>query len=897
VLEELRRRNTELEALHETAVGLIDGLDPATVLDAIVDRAGRLIGTPDGYLYLVEEEGESLRCECATGVFADAPGDRLRRGEGLAGRVLETGLPLVVDSYRTWEGRCRDFDHMTIGAIVGVPLWSGSRLVGVIGLAYMDEESTFGEAELAVLDRFGRLASLALDNARLYSALKQELLVRTSAEQDLHQAIAHLRRSEAELQVSREEMIRRLAWAVEFRDVETGRHTERMGRYCSTLARRIGLDEEQCELIRIASGLHDIGKIGIPDSVLLKPGQLTAEERAIVERHAEIGHSILAGSASPLLELAATIALTHHERIDGTGYPRGLAGDDIPLEGRIAAVADVFDALTSRRPYREAYEAGDALELMARGRGTQFDPYVFDLFLDSSPLVSLPFPAPVQEEPRLTARIAAGPQRIGPEPDMVSLEILRVAVERAEAALESREGDRHAIDAALAALFDHGGRELLPSVYVVDHDRLWLVSQRGYEQIRDGFRLDQGVISRAVTTGQPQYVPDVTKDPDFILAAHAIRSEIAVPFGEGLPAAGVLNLETSRRVLPPEAIELVARLARGLGERAAGMRRGVGLDVASLTRLFVEASSLRGVEPIAEFAVQTLGRLFELEAASVLLKGPGGQLTVAFYWRRPESPLEPLDQQEVEQLALEAEQADSSCCILDLETVGIRPQSGSLIWLPLRAGGNELGALAGRGLRSLSLTHEQIEAATLLAQHAASLLDSALTLRREQRAAVTDELTGLLNRRGFRERFGEELERARRTAQPLAAIVFDCDDLKAVNDRGGHELGDAVLQMIGDFLRAEKRAEDVAARLGGDEFGVVIPGATVDHALAVAERLRRILIERGLESGCPITATFGVAAYPSDGTGLHDLLRAADRAMYRAKAEGKNRTVALASSS
>jgi diguanylate cyclase (GGDEF)-like protein len=141
------------------------------------------------------------------------------------------------------------------------------------------------------------------------------------------------------------------------------------------------------------------------------------------------------------------------------------------------------------------------------------------------------------------------------------------------------------------------------------------------------------------------------------------------------------------------------------------------------------------------------------------------------------------------------------------------------------------------------------------------------------------------------------LERAARTARPLAIVVLDCDDLKAVNDRGGHELGDVVLQMIGDFLRTKKRVEDIAARLGGDEFGLVIPDATTESAVAIAERLRRALIACSLESGHPITATFGIAAYPSEGEGLDDLLRAADRAMYQAKAEGKNRAMSLASSS
>jgi putative two-component system response regulator len=183
-----------------------------------------------------------------------------------------------------------------------------------------------------------------------------------------------------ELQESREETIQRLSRAVEYRDTETGGHIERMSRYCALLAERLGLDAEG---VRIASPMHDVGKIGVPDRILLKPGKLTAAERRVMEEHSEIGRDLLAGSGNELLELAAMIAWTHHEKVDGSGYPRGLAGEEIPLEGRITAVADVFDALTSDRVYRAAFSLEKSLAIMREGHGTQFDPLVLDLFLDS----------------------------------------------------------------------------------------------------------------------------------------------------------------------------------------------------------------------------------------------------------------------------------------------------------------------------------------------------------------------------------------------------------------------------------------------------------------------------------------------------------------------------------
>lgn len=180
---------------------------------------------------------------------------------------------------------------------------------------------------------------------------------------------------------SRAETITRLSVAAEHRDMETSSHLERMSAYAAILARRAGLDPEPCEQIRLASPMHDIGKLGIPDHVLLHDGPFDDEQRRIMSTHTELGHQILAGSESPLLELGASIALTHHEWWDGRGYPRGLAGTDTPLEGRIVAIADVFDALASPRRYKRAFTVDESVAQMRSERGTHFDPWLLDLFL------------------------------------------------------------------------------------------------------------------------------------------------------------------------------------------------------------------------------------------------------------------------------------------------------------------------------------------------------------------------------------------------------------------------------------------------------------------------------------------------------------------------------------
>lgn len=184
----------------------------------------------------------------------------------------------------------------------------------------------------------------------------------------------------ADLEQAQLEILERLALAAEFRDDETGQHTQRVGIRSALLAHAVGLPPDQVELIRRAAPLHDVGKIGIPDAILRKPGKLTPEEFEIIKTHTSIGAQILSGSRSRLLQMAEEIALTHHERWDGTGYA-GLVRDKIPFAGRIVALADVFDALTNDRVYRKAFALEEALAEIERQRGRHFDPELTDAFL------------------------------------------------------------------------------------------------------------------------------------------------------------------------------------------------------------------------------------------------------------------------------------------------------------------------------------------------------------------------------------------------------------------------------------------------------------------------------------------------------------------------------------
>ncbi len=210
---------------------------------------------------------------------------------------------------------------------------------------------------------------------RQNEVLEQKVLERTQ----------QLQEKADELQETRMEIIRRLGRAAEYRDNETGLHIIRMSKYSQLLGKAAGMSADETELLLNASPMHDIGKIGIPDSILLKPGKLDAEEWATMQTHVTIGAEILSGHHSELMEMSRLVALTHHEKWDGSGYPNGLKGEAIPLVGRIVALADVFDALTSERPYKSAWSVEDALTEISGLSGKHFDPQLVQLFKEILP--------------------------------------------------------------------------------------------------------------------------------------------------------------------------------------------------------------------------------------------------------------------------------------------------------------------------------------------------------------------------------------------------------------------------------------------------------------------------------------------------------------------------------
>jgi len=361
-----------LRSLVEIGAHLADKADRRKVLDLILLEARRIAQADAGSLYLLKDgrlrfvaaQNDKVALTEVTRVFLDH--EMPASSDSLAGYVASTGTALnIADAYTIAAGAPfhfnRDFDTSTgyrTRSILATPLRGpDGEIVGVLQLFNRADAggqiTAFPSADDSVIQSLASMAALAVHNMLLQERLKQ----------------AHL------------DALLRLSVAVEFRDSCTYDHIRRMAGTSALVARAMGLPDHEVELIKAASPMHDIGKVGIPDAILQKPGPLTPEERLVMEKHPEIGAEILGQSSNELVTAAREVALAHHEKWNGQGYPRRLAGDAIPISGRIVGLADVFDALASKRSYKAAFPLPKILEIVGGDRGKHFDPRCVDALM------------------------------------------------------------------------------------------------------------------------------------------------------------------------------------------------------------------------------------------------------------------------------------------------------------------------------------------------------------------------------------------------------------------------------------------------------------------------------------------------------------------------------------
>ena len=477
---------------------------------------------------------------------------------------------------------------------------------------------------------------------------------------------------------------------------------------------------------------------------------------------------------------------------------------------------------------------------------------------------------------------ASTPARI---PAALDTAVLAAAARQAAARGKEASEPAKAIDDAVGALHD-AVAGIFVSVFMLEHGRLWLIAQRGYPAAPDGINVERGVMGRAARLGRAQLVVEVHSDPDYVAALPGVESELAVPLRVGRIVVGVLNIESERR-LPAGAARLLRPLAAVLGPRTEALR-AARLDLAALARLFVHLSSLRDADEIAALAAASLSKVLPIEASQVVMWDDVGKPAEVARWRSESSNLDALS---VAELAVARTLVDSNvvCQLLDGAQLRGHPwRDTSLVWLPLRANGAEIGTLVAVYRESESADPAQLDTAAVLAAHVAASLDAAVAYQHERRNAVTDSLTGILNRRGVENRLDSELALAQDRRLPVSLLVIDCDDFKEINDRAGHEFGDALLHQVAHILVDSIPEGAEAARLGGDEFVVMLPGAGAESAAALGGRIRDVLAEGLTDAGFPLRISAGISTYPFDGATPSALFRAADQALYAAKSAGKD---------
>ncbi len=352
-LHHVRRAGQHLNTLLSAHAIISDELDVERLFERILDALFETY--PAHRAVVLTAEGEQLSIRASRLGPGTQPEHEPKVSSTIAYRAFRDRVGiLTLDAAldQRFDSRKSIVDQ-DIRSAICAPLLHRDEALGVIYLDTLGVRSAFGDDDLRILHGIAAAAAAALKNAVLVRRLKETAM----------------------------DTVFRLAVAAEHRDQETGLHIHRMSEYAATLARGLGLGADYAETIRLAAPMHDVGKIGIPDAILKKPGRLTAEEYEEMKQHTVKGGEILAGAQSELLQMAQRIALTHHEKFDGSGYPHGLRGEDIPLEGRIVAVADVFDAVLSQRCYKPAFALEKGIDVLEQGKGRHFDPGIVDAFL------------------------------------------------------------------------------------------------------------------------------------------------------------------------------------------------------------------------------------------------------------------------------------------------------------------------------------------------------------------------------------------------------------------------------------------------------------------------------------------------------------------------------------
>ncbi len=711
-------------------------------------------------------------------------------------------------------------------------------------------------------------------------------------ESEVTKSTEELRRAYESIKAASLDTIYRLSMASECKDEDTGAHIKRMSRYSAAVARRMGLTESTIETILYAAPMHDVGKIGIPDLILVKPAKLDRAEWEIMKLHTVIGARILKGSDAEFIRLGETIAQCHHERWDGSGYPFGLKGTEIPIAGRITAIADVFDALICKRPYKDPFSVDKSLAIIREGKGTHFDPEVVDAFFA------------IQGE-LLTIREQYGEdhQKAFDIPELKALlqqrrrEELDKEPEASEVQRKKSEDLISASESRYRRLFEATREGILiidaETGQIVDVNP-FLVEMLGYskEELL-GKKLWEIGPSRDVSTSKQSFGELQRKE-------YLRCEDITLERNDGK----LVNVEFVGIVYAVDDKKVVQCNIRDITERKMveeALTRAAEKDSA-VSILASKLVSSVSISDISELVLESAERLtystygfvgyMDLEAGYMI-----SPAMVRGTWESSPSEDGTSIFKKFDGLwgwALNNRKSLLSNAPADdprfAETAHVAIRVHNFLSAPALIGTELVGQVVLAN-STRSYNQHDLELVERLAKLYAIAIQHQRTEAKIRNLAYHDPLTGLPNRALFNDRFTIALAGARRYQKKIGFMVLDIDHFKNINDTLGHGAGDEILKDFSAMLLSILRKTDTVMRLGGDEFVIMMTDAgEPEHMSKVARKIldatRKPFVFRGHE--VRITASIGISSYPEDGEAVEMLLKCADIAMYHIKGTGRD---------
>lgn len=839
---EIRRLKDELEGLYRISSHAAAETDLGGVLRTVVLEISDLLGADFAALLLpkgfqdawLDEDAEAQQDVHSLEIQAMVASDEMRvlldkmtfaidEGGALAkafltGQVVSSTAP-VEDLHVTIRRR-QTLEMLGFRHMLAAPLKMAGRILGVACVANRDERRRFGTDAYHLLTTVCAQAAAAIRNKQLFARNKALMM----------------------------DLVFTLTQALDARDSYTRNHSSNVASLAKRIAEEMGLPENECEDIYIAGLLHDIGKIGIADAVLHKPGALNRAERALMMQHPVKGAQILA----PVRGLQHLIPCVrhHHERFDGNGYPDGLAAEDIPLGARILAMADAYDVMNNHRVYRRSRSPEEILGEIRAMSGRQFDPRVVEVLLALAESDGITGLTPktgsvIPDRGKYYADEEAAPVPLDPETPFTSAELV-----------------------AMGGLLDHFARLYQVPVRLVDSGGRHVA--RGDGLPPDPPRDDEKAVAVALggrnvghlvapgdlDTGM---LEDLTLAIQEILGRHGALEIQVKQFQELADLSRTLNSCLS----PEEVLQASVEAAK----------RMVGADVAAfwvaVDEKHLQFSASAGRSRIPWNTRISVGQDDGLEAY------------VAY--RRISTA--------VVDFAVE----DRFHVPSWVRENGVM----SSLAVPMQMGLRLVGVMSVLMYEVTTFSNEDVGVLSAIANATAAAYENAFLRQQFRSTDVIDPLSGLSNHRAFHERFANEVKKAGSSGRGLALVLFDVDHFTAYNQNHGFSAGDDLLRQVGSIIRTIAVGSEVASRFGGEEFAVLIPAPDAQTARQrgedVAEKLRQAVAEAyfpGRHSmTARITISAGVASYPDPVEDPESLILAAQKALIEAKESGRNRVV------